>query len=93
VKWMIKTDLHLFETEPEPQAKYVDGCWDYLPTEGQPQVEDQNESQLQLGQRVERIENLVAELKITDPANQPVSKPTIKQTNIATSKVTKLFVE
>jgi hypothetical protein len=90
---MIKTDLPSYETEPEPQAKYVDGCWDYLPIEVQPQVEDQNESQFQLGQRVEHIKNLVVKLRISDPDDQPVPKPTIEQINITTLKVKKLLIE
>ncbi len=36
--WKIKTDLPPFETKPELQEKYADGCWDYLPTEVQLQV-------------------------------------------------------
>ncbi len=90
---MIKTDLPPYETELEPQAKYVDGCWDYLPTEVQPQVEDQNECQFQLGQRLEHIKNLVAKLRISDPEDQPVPKPTIEQINITTFKVTNLLIE
>jgi hypothetical protein len=72
MSWKTKTDFPQFETKPEPQDKYEDGRWDYLPTKAQPQDFHQSESHHQSSQRVEHIEKLVAELRISDREDQPV---------------------